>query len=230
MQSRLRRYVRAHGARQTAIEIGRRVRSLAYTEEQLIVLLKDLDSIVEPLRRDVVRLEDLGPQHLPQLAELNRKRCQPQADRRFARYVEQGFSGFVGYHGEELAGYYWWVDSSKAATFPDLRELGLGIAVEPKDVYGSDFYLLEEHRGAGVAADFLFKVESSIAAAGYGRIWGYVLSTNRPARWIYSTRGYLPMWIVERKRILLLWRAAREELQPKAPKETETMTRKEVAP
>jgi GNAT superfamily N-acetyltransferase len=230
MQSRLRRYVRAHGARQATVEIGRRVGRLLRTEEQLIVLLKDLGGIVEPLRRDVLRLEDLGSEHLPQLVELNRKRGQPEADRRFARYVEQGFSGFVGYHGEELAGYYWWVDSSKAALFPDLRDLGLGIAVESGDVYGSDFYLLEEHRGAGVAADFLFKVESSLATAGYRRIWGYVLSTNRPARWIYSTRGYLPMWIVKRKRLLLLWRAEREELGPKARKETETMTRKEVAP
>lgn len=194
------------------------------------MLLKDLSSITEPLRRDVVRLEDLGPEHLPQLAELNRKRGQPEADRRFAQYVEQGFSGFVGYRGEDLAGYYWWVDSSRATMFPDLRELGLGIAVGSGEVYGSDFYLLEEHRGAGVAADFLFKLESSLAARGYSRIWGYVLSTNRPARWIYSTRGYLPMWIVRRKRVLLVWRAAREDLGITTPKETRTMTRKEVAP
>lgn len=227
MQSRLRRYAQAHGARQTAVEVGRRLRDLARSEEQLIVLLKELDSILEPMRDDVVRLEDLGPQHLPELAELNRKRGQAEADRRFKRYVEQGFSGFVGYRGEELAGYYWWVDSGKAALFPDLRELGLGITVGDGEVYGSDFFLLEEHRGAGVAADFLYKLESSLRGRGYSRIWGYVVSNNRPARWIYSTRGYLPMWIVRRRRILLARRAVREDLEPRP---RESPTRKEVAP
>lgn len=225
MQSRLRRYVQAHGVRATAIEMGRRLRSQAFSEEQLIVLLKDLDSITEPLRRDLVRLEDLRPEHLPQLAELNRRRAAPEADRRFKRYVEAGFSGFVGYREDELAGYYWWVDSRKGAMFPDLRKLGLGIELADQEVYGSDFFMLEEHRGAGAAADFLYKVESSLRDLGYKRIWGYVVSNNRPARWIYSTRGYLPMWIIRRRRILIVERAVREDLKPTT---REPMTEKEV--
>jgi GNAT superfamily N-acetyltransferase len=226
MQSRLRRHVQAHGLRGTAAEIWRRLRRLARAEEQLIVLLKELDSIVEPLRRDVIRLEDLRHEHLPELAELNRRRGQPEADKRFSRYVEQGFAGFVGYREGELAGYYWWVDSGQAAAFPDLRDLGLGIELSDHEVYGSDFFLLEEHRGAGVAADFLYKVESALRDRGYSRIWGYVVSSNRPARWIYSTRGYLPMWMVRRRRTLMVWRASREDLKPAANRQT---TQKEVA-
>ncbi len=226
MQSRLRRYVQAHGARQATLEAGRRLRALAYSEEQLIVLVKDLDSIVEPPRQDVVRLEDLGPAHLPALAELNRTRGQPEVDRRFERYVQQRFAGFVGYRGDRLVGYYWWVDSDRGADFPDLRKLGLGVVLEPGEVYGSDFFLLEDHRGAGVAADFLFKVESSLRDRGYSRIWGYVVSSNRPARWIYSTRGYLPTWVVRRKRILMVWRAMREALESPTRK---PLNRKEVA-
>jgi GNAT superfamily N-acetyltransferase len=208
------------------LEVGRRLRGLAYSEEQLIVLVKDLDSIVEPPRQDVVRLEDLGPSHLPALAELNRTRGQPEADRRFERYVQQRFAGFVGYRDDRLVGYYWWVDSGRAADFPDLRKLGLGIELKQGEVYGSDFFLLEDHRGAGVAADFLFKVESSLRDRGYSRIWGYVISGNRPARWIYSTRGYLPTWVVRRKRVLMVWRATREALQSPTRK---PLNRKEVA-
>lgn len=227
MGSRLWRYAQAHGTRQTTAELARRLRATFHTEEQLIVLVKELDSIVEPPRRDVVRLEDIGPQHLPALAELNRMRGQPGVDRRFARYVEQGFSGFIGFRGEQPVGYYWWVDSSKGALFPDLRKMGLEIELKQGEVYGSDFFLLEEHRGAGVAADFLFKVESSLRDRGYHRIWGYVISGNRPARWIYSTRGYLPTWVVRRRRILVAWTATREELQSPTRK---PLDRKEVAP
>lgn len=174
------------------------------------MIVKDLDSIVEPWRPGDLRFEDLTAAHLPDLSELNRKRRRPEVDRRFARYVEQGFHGFVAYRGEELVGYYWWVDRDVPTLYPDLRKLGLGIELGEGDVYGSDFFLLEEHRGGGVAADFLFKLESSLRDRGYIRLWGYVVSDNRPARWIYSTRGYTPMWIVHRKRILSLQRATRE--------------------
>jgi GNAT superfamily N-acetyltransferase len=179
-------------------------------EQRLIVIVKDLGSIVEPWRHGDLRFEDLAAKHLPELAELNRKRGRSDADRRFRRYVEQGFHGFVAYHGEELVGYYWWVDRDVPNLYPDLRKLGLGIEMGEGDVYGSDFFLLEEHRGGGVANDFLFKVESSLRDRGYTQLWGYVVSDNRPARWIYSTRGYTPMWIVNRRRVLFVQRTTRE--------------------
>ncbi len=208
--SRFRRYLRAHGARQTAVAVQHRLRGLVYTQQRLIVIVKDLDAIVEPWRQGDLRVEDLRAEHLPGLSELNRRRGRPEVDRRFARYLELGFHGFVAYQGEELVGYYWWVDRDVATLYPDLRKLGLGIELGEGDVYGSDFFLLEEHRGGGVAADCLFKIERALRERGYGRIWGYVLSSNRPARWLYSTRGYKPMWIVNRRRVLILQRTTRE--------------------
>ena len=207
---RFRRYLQAHGARQTAVAAGHRLLRLAYMEERLIVIVKDLESIVQYWGDGDLRFEDLGADHLPELSELNRKRGQPEAGRRFARYLEQGFHGFVAYRSEELIGYYWWVDRDVPTLFPDLRKLGLGIELGDGDVYGSDFFLLEEHRGGGVAANFLFKLESSLHDRGYRRLWGYVVSSNRPARWIYSTRGYMPTWIVTRKRVMMLQRTTRE--------------------
>jgi GNAT superfamily N-acetyltransferase len=189
-----------------------RARALAYTEQRLIVLFKDLDAIVPCARDAGVRLEDLAREHLPALAALNRRRGQESADRRFAEYVEQGFHGFAGYRGEDLIGYYWWVGSDARGSFPDLRNLGLGIDLEDADVYGSDFYLLPEHRGGGAAEDFLHKVEISLRERGYTRLWGYVASDNRPARWVYNMRGYSAMWIVKERRIAFRRWAVREPL------------------
>jgi GNAT superfamily N-acetyltransferase len=196
--------------RQTASAIDRRLRRLVYSKERLIVLVKQLDSIVEPRRVGDLRLEDLSPEDLPQLAELNRARGQPDADRRFGQYVAQGFHGYVAYCDGRPVGYCWWVDRSARRPFPDLRRFGLGIELKEGEVYGSDFFMLEDHRGNGVAADFLFKLESALRDRGYTRLWGYAASDNRPARWIYSIRGYEPMWIVIRKRVLFVRRTTRE--------------------
>ena len=90
--------------------------------------------------------------------------------------------------------------------FPDLRKLEPGIELGEGDVYGSDCSLLEERHGGRLAADFLFKAESSLRDRGYTRLWGHVASGNRRARWIYSTRGYMPTCIVTRRRVVMLQR------------------------
>jgi GNAT superfamily N-acetyltransferase len=208
--SRLRRYLQANGLRRTLVAVPKRLWRVLYSSERLIVLVKELDAIVVPAKEGELRVEDLGRQHLDGLSRLNRARGRPEVDRRFARYVEQGFHGFVGYLGEQLVGYYWWVDRDVPMLYPDLRKLGLGIELGAGEVYGSDFFLLAEHRGGGLAAEFLFEIERGLRERGYERLWGYVVSSNRPARWIYSTRGYVPMWILDRTRILILRRSTRE--------------------
>ncbi len=192
--------------------IRRKLGGLVYSDDRLIVLVKDLDSIVEPGRPGELRLEDLGAEHLTVLAELNRARGRPDIQRLFERYLEQGFHGFVAYRDQELVGYYWWIDRDVPSRYTDLRKLGLGIELGVEDVYGSHFFLLEEHRGGGVATDFLFNVESSLRDRGYTRLWGYVASDNRPARWLYSTRGYTPTWTVRLKRAMFIQRTTREPL------------------
>lgn len=212
MVRRLRRYVQLNGARQTAVAIGRLLGGLVYMDERLMVMVKDLGSIVEPRREGELRVEELRAEHLPELAALNRKRGRPEVQRLFVRYLERGFHGFVAYRSGELVGYYWWVDREVPARYTDLHELGLGIELGADDVYGSHFFMLEEHRGGGLAADFLYNVESALRDRGFTRLWGYVMSANRPARWIYSTRGYSPMWVVRLRRIALIRRTTRESL------------------
>ena len=188
----------------------RKLRRLVYLDERLIVVIKDLDSIVEPFKQTTLRVEDLDATQLPALSELNRQRERPEVDKRFADYVAKGFHGLVAYVGEQAVGYYWWVDGHAPNVYPDLAKLDLGIELAAGDVYGSDLFLLEQHRGGGLASELLYRIESVLRDRGYARIWGYVASDNRPARWIYSTRGYVPMWTVHRKRILIVNRTTRE--------------------
>lgn len=209
MLDRIRLYVEAHGVRKALSAVGRRLRGLFYADDRLIVLLKQLDSITESRRPGDLRVEDLEAKHLPALSELNRKRGRPQVDKRFADSVASGFHGFVAWLDDDLVGYYWWVDSHAPVLHPDLSDdLRLGIEMEEGDVYGTDFFLLEDFRGAGRAADFLGKIERSLRDRGYQRLWGYVDAGNRAALWSYRARGYESMWILERKRRLWFRREA----------------------
>lgn len=207
---RLRRYVQAHGARRTLDAILRHLRERVYLDERWIVCVKDLDSIVEPWDKGDLLVEDLTAVRMEELAEFNRTRGRPDLQRLFSRYVEWGFHCFLAYRGADLVGYYWWVDRDVPRTHTDLDRLKLGIELEPRDVYGSHFFMLEEHRGNGLAATFLFFVERSLRERGYERLWGFVGSTNRPARWVYSTRGYKPMWVLRLRKALFIQRTTRE--------------------
>jgi GNAT superfamily N-acetyltransferase len=201
MSAGLRRTLNERGVGGTLARLGRELRE-GVVHEEVIVLLRVLDSIVEPRREGVLRVEDMDARHLPQLFEVNRKRGVSRADRYFEASIAKGYHGFVAFKGSELVGYYWWVDRDADPPHPDLWLLGSGFEMEPGDVYGSSLFLLEEYRGGGAANDFLHHVETALRHRGYRRIWGYVDSTNRPARWLYSTRGYQPMWKVVHRRFL----------------------------
>jgi GNAT superfamily N-acetyltransferase len=193
---------RREGTRALLGDLWRRLRRAVSTEEQSIVLAKDLGRIVETKSVTEVRVDVLEARHLPALAELNRKRCFRRADRRFERDVERGYNGYVGFCGDELIGYYWWVDEHSEPLHADLADRGLGIELSAGDVYGCDYFVLEQFRGGGIAGNFLYKIEADLASRGYKTIWGYVVKDNRPARWLYSLRGYEPMRTVLRRTML----------------------------
>jgi GNAT superfamily N-acetyltransferase len=170
---------RTDGVRATARKIGG-----ALSRSELLVLVKRLDAIEAITFEPRLEVSELGPGSLPALAELNRRRCDTRATERFAADLERGRRGFVAHDDGRLAGYYWWADDDH----PHLDPLGLTLA--DGDVYGFDFYLAAEHRGDGRAVEFLFAIESALRERGYERLWGYVRGDNRPARWLYSSRGY----------------------------------------
>lgn len=192
--------LRTSGLRGTLAALLARLRRALYSEEVLIVMRKDLDRIVATKRPTGVVVEPLSRQHLPLLIQLNRERGSPEVDERFGAYFDAGFNGFIAQLDGATIGYYWWVDASNGAEFPDLRDFGMGIELGPGEVYGSDFYILEAHRNGRLASEVLSQIETGLSARGYSRLWGYVLADNRPARWLYETRGYERLWLHARKR------------------------------
>jgi GNAT superfamily N-acetyltransferase len=170
---------RRDGLAATARKLGGGLRA-----HELIVLSKRLDEIASITFEPSLSLSDLTPSDLPALAEFNRRRCDTRATDRFAADLERGHRGFLARLDGEVAGYYWWAGGDH----PDVDRLGIRLA--DGDVYGFDFFLAEEHRGEGRAVEFLHGIETRLREHGYARLWGYVRSDNRPARWLYSMRGY----------------------------------------
>jgi GNAT superfamily N-acetyltransferase len=202
MIGRLRRYARKHGVRALVAEVGRRLVALAYTEHRVTILLKNLGEIMQPAAGSDIQVEQLERRHLEGLSALNRKRAMPKADEHFRENLDRGLHGFVGLRDGEVVAYYWWIEAARASSHPDLDWLGPALEMEPKDVYGSDFYVLAEHRGRGTANAMLCGVETGLRDLGYERLWGYVDEGNTQARWLYSARGYVPIRDVARRRVL----------------------------
>lgn len=210
MLARLGRKLRDEGLGATLAALWRRLREGIRSEELWCVLERPLDDSIVPCRdRSGLEIEDVEPRHLSLLSELNRRRDAVQVDARFAAYVAAGYHGYVAIRDGRAVGYYWWVDE-RGAEFPDLVELGLGLELGPGDVYGSDLYLLEEHRDGRTANELLWWLETDLRRRGYARLWGYVAADNRPARWTYSSRGYQPRWSLVRRR---RWFRTRTELR-----------------
>ena len=198
----LRCLYRRHGARELLRKLIAKVRSAAHSREDVVVLRKDLRDVTEMEFSESLRIEELRSDDLPALFEFNRRRCDSKASARAVADVKRGYRGYAGYAGQELVGYYWWVDRAIEPLHRDVEHYGLGIELDDRAVYGFDFFLLEEHRGGGNSLEFLHKVETRLRDLGYERLWGYVLADNKPARWLYSMRGYVPVRKVAARRVL----------------------------
>jgi GNAT superfamily N-acetyltransferase len=156
---------------------------------EVIILLRTLES-VSVVDSGNLRMKELEASDLAALHELNRARQTTRFTPRFAADLADGYRGFIAYRDDEAVAYYWWIDPENAAAHRDLKWLGDSIALEPGDVYGSDFFVAEKWRDGRTATEMLSFVESSLSKLGHRRIWGYVETDNRPARWLYSMCGY----------------------------------------
>ena len=204
---KLHRSVRERGLRESAGLLTARLWCHLLMRERLIVLVKPLNEIAVPLRRGRIQVERIERRHLEGLRALNRDRGEPSADVRFEADIAAGYGGFVGLHEGEVIACYWWVDRNMRPPHRDFAAFDLGIELGERDVYGCDLHIQETHRAGGTAPEFLYEVESRLRGRGFERIWGYVLETNRAARWNYSARGYQPIWTVVRTRVLHRWRS-----------------------
>jgi Acetyltransferase (GNAT) family len=198
----LRCHYRRSGPRTVIRKLARRLRATLYAHDDVVVMTKDLDAVMPMTSEDVLRVEELTAELLPAVYEFNQRRCFTQANARAPRALERGRRGFVGFVGDDPVGYYWWVDAEIEPRHEDIERLDLGFELGPGEVYGYDFFMLEEHRGGGKAMEFLHKIETALSESGYRVVWGYVEADNRPARWLYGLRGYVPVKQVETRRIL----------------------------
>jgi ribosomal protein S18 acetylase RimI-like enzyme len=168
-------------------------------DDELVVVLKRLDDIADLTVDSEVEGRGHGRHFVA-----DARSVQPPALRNAGDGAVRGptwrRTAEASSSGDDVAGYYWWVDAG--AGHPHLERLGIRLG--PRDVYGYDFFLAEEHRGGGRAGEAVYGVETALAARGYEGLWGYVRADNLPARWLYSTRGYEETGRVHLKRFRLL--------------------------
>jgi hypothetical protein len=74
-----------------------------------------------------LKVEDMDASSLPAHDRLNRRRCATRATARFAADLAADHRGFVVRAGDDVAGYYWWVDAG--AGHPHLERLGIRLGL-----------------------------------------------------------------------------------------------------
>jgi GNAT superfamily N-acetyltransferase len=168
-------------------EIRQTARGRFYMNTEQVVVRKELTAAEAPAN-GAIRIEEAERADLPALAEFNRRQCSTSRTRRFEQGLAEGRRALLGFRGGELIGYFWWHDDAQPGSDFYLARFGLGLA--DGEMYGYDLFIAPEHRGSGTPAEFLAGVEAALARLGYRRMFGFVESTNRPARWLYATSGY----------------------------------------
>lgn len=176
-----------------AAKARRRLARPLRSTDTVIVLVKDLDDIVVCPPSGRLRIEPIGPEHLPALHELNRRRGASRKTRNFIADLRGGCGGFAVLARDDAVGFYWFVGGPAAAEHADVRRLAGAVELDDGDLYGYDFFLDEAVRGGNAAGEALTLVETALRARGCRRLWGYVDADNRPARWLYATRRYRPV-------------------------------------
>ena len=172
-----------------------------YSRVEELVLMKSLDGVLGRPASDDLRIEALAAHDCGALADLNREHCFTRKDRGIADRLAKGYRAFVIYSRDEVAGYFWWIDKRIDPAHPEV--VRLGIELDDRDVYTFDYYLAERYRGSGNALVAFQQIECALKDLEYRRIWGYVLTDNRPARWIYDVLGYEVLGQVTSHSVLL---------------------------
>lgn len=184
---------RQRSARELAGKVRRRLARPIRSEDGVIILVKDLDDIVATPASGRLRIEDIGPEHIPALHELNRRRGASRKTRNFIGDLQRGCGGFAVMDGDAACGFYWYVGGPAAADHADVRRLAGTVELGDGDLYSFDFFLHEDARGRNTASEVLTMIETALRDHGHRRLWGYVDADNRPARWLYATRRYRPV-------------------------------------
>lgn len=111
-------------------------------------------------------------------------------------YVRRGYRALFAEVDGRIVGHIWWVDAlfSGDRAHPDLALYGIRLG--RREAYAFNFFLEPGCRGGGNANEFLSRFEQHLRSRGFERVWGFVASQNKPARWLYSLCGWRPRKVI----------------------------------
>ncbi|MBV8033291.1 MAG: GNAT family N-acetyltransferase, partial [Betaproteobacteria bacterium] len=111
---------------------------------------------------------------------------------RLRLFARRGYSVLFAEVDGRIVGFVWWVDSRLSGERAHPHLARYGIRLQPREAYAFDFFLEPEFRGGGNANALLSAFDGHVKTLGFQRLWGFVASDNKPARWLYSLCGWRP--------------------------------------
>jgi GNAT superfamily N-acetyltransferase len=115
---------------------------------------------------------------------------------RLRLFARRGYSALFAEGDGRIVGFMWWVDAKLTGERAHPHLARYGIRLGPREAYVFDFFLEPGFRGGGNANDFLSRFDQHLRSRGFERLWGFVASDNKPARWLYSLCGWRPRKVI----------------------------------
>ena len=111
---------------------------------------------------------------------------------RLRLFARRGYSVLFAEFGGRIVGFLWWADARLTGDRAHPHVARYGIRLGPREAYVFDFFLEPGSRGGGNANEFLSAFDQHLRSRGFERLWGFVASDNKPARWLYTLSGWKP--------------------------------------
>jgi GNAT superfamily N-acetyltransferase len=111
---------------------------------------------------------------------------------RLRLFARRGYSALLAEVDGRIVGFMWWADAKLSGDRAHPHVARYGIPLGPRDAYAFDFFLEPATRGGGNANEFLSAFDRHLQRRGFERLWGFVASDNKPARWLYTLSGWRP--------------------------------------
>jgi len=187
---RLAALYRTVGPAKLAARLLRRAAAIVYVRHTELVLVKRLDEARRgPRDPRGVRIRPISAADAPMLRRFNATYRSTRKVLASQRYLDLGYSGFLGLLGEHVIGYWWWVTNrvAPAVTHPCVARFDVTLADD--EVFAFDYFVAPDYRAQGAAVRFLVLIYDELARLGYRGVWGSVDADNAGARWVYGALG-----------------------------------------
>jgi GNAT superfamily N-acetyltransferase len=192
------------------IGLGKFIMRLLYSRQEEIALEINLDEVARFPLKDSLNVYSIERKHVPELA-LFRAQAGIGGDNPAAgleEYLDHGFNGFLAELEGRIIGYLWWGNStSDFYIYPQgcgyyTREI---VKMGLTNTFSFDYYLAPQHRGKGIAFEFMANCFYQLRDLGYKINYGYVHSDNVAARWIYKIIGFKEIKRIIMRRLFLFF-------------------------